>query len=251
MQEPTMASRLAATLKPERQSPLFYQEWQDLLFLHWEYDPGSIQATLPEGLSVDTYDHRAYLGILPFRTRKARPRFLPPLPLLSNFPQINFRTYVYNERGVPGVWFYSLEVDQRLAVALARKIYSLPFFPAKMKVKKVRDQINFISQRPDAPADLRSFYRYAGKGAARQAEPGSLDFFLVERYVLFSLDSNSERLRTARVHHRPYAILSAEVPDWTESLFQLNGFDPPGRPPDHIAMSLIVDAAIYAFQDLE
>ena len=245
-----MASRVAAKLRPENLSPLMFQEWQDLLFLHWDYDPSAIQATLPQGLSVDTYNSHAYIGVLTFVTRKARPRFLPPLPGLSEFPQINFRTYVYDENSVPGVWFYSLDADQRLAVAFARRFFGLPFIYAKMAVEKdAEGEIRFTSQRADTPANLRSFFRYQNTGAARRAEPGSLDFFLVERYILFSRPSNSDRLRSGRVHHRSYALLNAEVLEWTEALFTLNGFEPPDRPPDHAAMSLNVNAAIYPLQD--
>ena len=250
MSEPTMASRMAATLRPENLNPVMFQEWQDLLFLHWEYNPQAIQETLPKGLSVDTFNGRAYIGVLPFVTLGARPRFLPALPGLSEFPQINFRTYVYDEHSVPGVWFYSLDAGQRIAAALARMFFGLPFVYAKMSVEKdAGGEIRFTSQRPDAPAGLHSLFRYRGMGAARRSEPGSLEFFLAERYVLFSRPSNSSQLRSGRVHHRSYALLDAEVLEWTEALFSLNGFDPPNRPPDQAAMSLHVNAAIYPLQD--
>lgn len=98
-----------------------YQRWRDLLFLHWEYPVEQIQQTLPPGLRVDTYHGQAYLGIVPFFMCDIRPRFLPAVRGISHFLELNLRTYVYDEAGVPGVWFYSLDANQRLAVKVARR----------------------------------------------------------------------------------------------------------------------------------
>ncbi|MEI6536644.1 MAG: DUF2071 domain-containing protein, partial [Verrucomicrobiaceae bacterium] len=103
---PGDSQRLAAReLQPG--SPVMFQQWRDLLFLHWEYSAAAIQATLPEGLFVDTFDGKAYLGVVPFFMRKIRPRFLPAVPGISDFMELNLRTYVHDRAGVPGVWFYS------------------------------------------------------------------------------------------------------------------------------------------------
>jgi len=110
-----------------------YQQWRDLLFLHWEYPAAAIQETLPEGLFVDTFGGTAYLGIVPFFMRNSRPRFLPAVPGLSNFMELNLRTYVYDRSGIPGVWFYSLDANQPLAVEIARRIFHLPYRHAKMR----------------------------------------------------------------------------------------------------------------------
>lgn len=115
-----------------------FQTWQDLLFLHWEYDVDEIQQTLPPGLYVDTFEDRAYLGIVPFFMKNVRPRFCPSVPGISNFMETNLRTYVYDERGIAGVWFYSLDANQWLAVKLARTFFKLPYFYAAMHEQ--RDQ---------------------------------------------------------------------------------------------------------------
>ena len=80
-----------------------YQQWRDLLFLHWEYSAAAIQATLPDGLFVDSFDGKAYLGVVPFFMRNIRPRFLPAVPGISNVMELNLRTYVHDPAGVPGV----------------------------------------------------------------------------------------------------------------------------------------------------
>ena len=109
-----------------------YQRWDRLLFLHWEYSPDAIQETLPPGLSVDTFEGRAFLGVVPFFMRNIRPRVLPAVPYLSNFLECNVRTYVHDENGVPGVWFFSLDTNRWLAYKIARIAFRLPYYWAAM-----------------------------------------------------------------------------------------------------------------------
>ena len=104
-----------------------YQRWSHLLFLHWRWDPAAIQATLPDGLFVDTHENHAYLGVVPFWMDAVRPRFCPPVPGLSWFLELNLRTYVHAADGTPGVWFYSLDCNNPVAVHLARTLFSLPY----------------------------------------------------------------------------------------------------------------------------
>ena len=119
--------------RPETAGPVvMWQRWDDLLFLHWEFDPRVIQATLPPGLTVDTHAGRAWVGVVPFRMAAVRPRVLPPVPGLSWFWELNVRTYVRDVRGRPGVWFYSLDCDQPLACAIARRFFHLNYRDADM-----------------------------------------------------------------------------------------------------------------------
>jgi uncharacterized protein YqjF (DUF2071 family) len=185
-----------------------YQSWRDLLFLHWEWDADDIQRSLPSGLRVDRHDGRCYLGVVPFKMRRVRPRFVPPMPGVSDFLELNFRTYAYDASGTPGVWFYSLDANQRLAVAVARRFFHLPYHWARMRVD----------------AD-----RYRAIGSERRAQPGSLEFFLLERYVLFA--ETKRGLQPGRVHHEPYPFRDVELFEWDEGLFSLNGFEPPRRAP--------------------
>ena len=133
---PDEAQRLAACVRPAG-GVVMYQQWCDLLFLHWEYSAAAIQATLPEGLFVDTFGGRAYLGVVPFFMRNIRPRFLPAVPGISDFMELNLRTSVYDRAGVPGVWFYSLDANQWLAVKIARRFFWLPYEHAVMKSNRL------------------------------------------------------------------------------------------------------------------
>jgi hypothetical protein len=149
--------------------------WESLLFLHWAVSAARVQRTLPAGLTVDTFEGHAYLGIIPFFMRRVRLRGLPPVPGLSAFQELNVRTYVYDKEGVPGVWFYSLSCNQPLAVAAARLFTGLNYMTAKMTADR-SDLINYTCRRKRTAAVAG--YRYRGEGAAQEAGIDSLEFFL-------------------------------------------------------------------------
>lgn len=242
---PDLPQRLAARLLPVG-NPVMYQEWRDLLFLHWEYSVAAIQATLPDGLFVDNFGGKAYLGVVPFFMRNIRPRFLPAVPGISNFMEMNLRTYVYDRAGVPGVWFYSLDANQPLAVAIARRFFHLPYEHAKMASSRTSaGVIRYESVRP-GESGRRCFFEYAPGAALLEPPPESLEFFLVERYRLYS--SAPSGLRRGAVFHQPYPLCRAKVTAWDEHLLTLNGFSPTARPPDHILMSRGVDVTVFPLQ---
>src|SRR5437867_5100192 len=103
--------------------------WHDLLFLHWPVRPEIIRPLIPNGLELDTFDGAAWIGVVPFRMTGVRLRWLPPLPGISAFPELNVRTYV-RVRDRPGVYFFSLDAGSRTAVAMARAWFHLPYFHA-------------------------------------------------------------------------------------------------------------------------
>ena len=224
------------------------QRWRDLLFLHWEYPAAAIQTTLPEGLFVDTFEGRAYLGVVPFFMQSIRPRFLPAVPGISDFMEMNLRTYVHDRAGVPGVWFYSLDANQWLAVKIARRFFHLPYEHAKMKSSRTaRGRIRYESLRTGGRANgARCVFDYAAGPEVPQPAPGSLAFFLVERYRLYS--SAPDGLRRGAVFHEPYPLCSANVTAWDEHLLALSGFTPTGRPPDHFIMSHGVNVTIFPLE---
>ena len=125
---PTNAQRLLLRQRPVGRTVVMKQAWRNLAFLHWRMPVDVVQRTLPPGLTVDTFDGAAYIGLVPFYMRRIRPRFLPPVPGLSWFLEVNVRTYVIDHNGVPGVWFYSLDANQWFAVKIARRFFKLPYF---------------------------------------------------------------------------------------------------------------------------
>jgi len=222
MTEPTSIDRAAATQEPG--SPvLMHQNWHHLLFLHWEVPPAELQALLPHGLDLDTFDGKAYVGLVPFTISGVRPSFVPPMPLISSFHEVNVRTYVHRGGKEPGVWFFSLDASSALAVTAARAMYKLPYFDAAITFA-VSDEplqtVEFHSQRTDPrgamPANGRMVYKPAD-GVITHASMDTLEFFLLERYILYAADDRHNLYR-ARVHHQPYPIERAEVLELEETL---------------------------------
>jgi uncharacterized protein YqjF (DUF2071 family) len=240
-----LARQLALREMPGGQH-VMHQTWRELLFLHWRFPPEAIQGTLPTGLTVDTYDGLAFVGLVPFFMRNVRPRFLPVVPGISNFLETNVRTYVIGPDGTPGVWFYSLDAGNRLAVQLARRLFHLPYFHAEMKAERVGETIRYQTRRAQAASSHMSRFEYAPVAPAQLAEPGSLDFFLVERYVLFA--SRGDRLAKGRVHHVPYPVQPAEASQWDAGLLALAGLPAPEHEPDHVAFSSGVDVRVYPLE---
>ena len=245
--DPDGSQRLAARVRPTGNAVMF-QQWRDLLFLHWECPAAAIQATLPEGLFVDTFGGRAYLGVVPFFMQKIRPRFLPAVPGISDFMEMNLRTYVHDRAGVPGVWFYSLDANQWLAVKIARRFFHLPYEHAEMKSSRTaQGRIRYESLRTGARANgARCVFDYAPGAELPQPAPDSLEFFLVERYRLYS--SAQDGLRRGAVFHEPYPLCRAEVTAWDENLLALDGFTTTERAPDHVIMSRGVDVTIFPLE---
>jgi uncharacterized protein len=254
MKPPTLSDRLAVRDRPTYRSPLIYQSWRSLLFLHWEYNVEAIQSTLPVGLRVDTFAGKAYIGVVPFFMQDVYPRLLPTLPGLSDFQELNVRTYVYDDRGVPGVWFYSLDANQWLAVQAARMIFSLPYFYAKMhkEMNPETNEIIYSSKRSGADPLLTTHFRYRPqlKTAIQRAEPNTLEFFLIERYVLFTYSNWSQRLFRARVHHAPYPLVNVEANHSDKNMFSLNGISKPSGAYDHAIMSPGVDVEVFGLEPI-
>lgn len=220
------------------------QNWRRLLFLHWAMEPEVVQATLPRGLQVDCRDDRAWVAVVPFAMERVRPVGCPPVPGISNFLELNVRTYVRDETGRTGVWFYSLDCTQPLAVWTARTFFGLPYFDAWMEERVRLAGIDYFCERNET--GRRSQFRYRGVGGAAPALAGSLEEFLVERYVLFT--RHRGQLTTGEVWHEPYRIQRAEVAAWSTVPLELAGFDVGSRPPDHAVFAPGVDVRVFGLR---
>ena len=204
------------------------QRWQDLLFLHWTFRPEVIQRTLPPGLTVDIFEDAAWVGIVPFYMNAVRPVGLPAVPWLSSFLELNVRTYVRDDHGRAGVWFYSLDCNRWPAVEVARRGFHLSYQHATMEARKEPDG-NFVyqCQRCSRATNGRSndlaVYQYRGIGGLFEAQLGTLEFFLAERYRLFSWNANRRQLYTGEVWHHPYPLQTAEVRTWSAAPVAWNG----------------------------
>ena len=206
------------------------QSWHDLLFAHWPLDGAALRPLLPWQLQIDTFEGQAWLGVVPFRMTAVRLRGTPPVPWLSAFPELNVRTYVTCE-GKAGVWFFSLDAGNALAVAIARAWFHLPYFRARMSCADREGWIQYESQRTHrgAPAaSLKVQYRPVGKVFSSQS--GTLEHFLTERYCLYTADERSQIIR-AEIHHPPWPLQAAEAELKVNGMAEAAGVTLPARKP--------------------
>lgn len=186
------------------------QSWRDLLFAHWPVPVARLAGLVPAGVDIDEHgaSGTSYVGIVPFLMAGVMRRPWPDLPWISAFPELNLRLYVRVD-GKPGVWFVSLDAANPLAVWAARRFFHLPYFNARMHVRRDGDRVVYQSQRR-GPVRVAFSARYGPTGPPRLAAPGTLEHFLTERYCFFTTDRGG-RLLCADVHHEPWPLQDAEA----------------------------------------
>jgi uncharacterized protein YqjF (DUF2071 family) len=211
--------------------------WHELLFMHWAVPVKSLRPHVPETLDLDTFEGRAWIGVVPFRMTNVRPRFVPPIPGLSAFPELNVRTYVVpsGTKQKPGVWFFSLDATNPLAVRAARWSYHLPYYDARISCAANGGEntptVRYSSRRTHQgapPAELDLEYRPTGKPF--NAERGTLEYFLTERYCLYSANPAGALYR-CEVAHPAWPLQPARAEVRRNTMTRQLGFDLPDEEP--------------------
>lgn len=239
--------RLSSIQRPDGR-PAGFQRWRNLLFLHWEVPAPAVQALLPPGLTVDTFEGRAYVGVVPFTMRDVSPWWAPSVPGISNFHELNVRTYVHRDGEHPAVWFFSLDAAATIAVLLARLGWSLPYYRASMSMKVDGDEVEYRSRRwfaGERPAELEVRYRVGAPLGVTL--PGTFEHFLAERYLLIS--KRGDGFMLGQVHHRAYPLHRAEVVELSETMVVASGLPAPEGAP-HVLYSPGVDVDVYALRPI-
>jgi uncharacterized protein YqjF (DUF2071 family) len=231
--------RLTIRERPDR-VPLMQQTWGKLLFMHWKIDARLLRPLIPAELSIDTYEGDAFIAVTPFTIWGTRASFLPPIPGFSEMHELNVRTYVHY-KGTPGVYFLSLDASSALAVLGARTFFLVPYFTAEMSLKQDGRQIVYHSRRThrDAPpAAFDATWKFGD--ALGESQPGSLEFFLTERYCFFTV--SGESVYRCRIHHAPWQLRTAEVFSFKSSMLESHHLPTPaGEPLLHYSEELTVD----------
>jgi uncharacterized protein len=206
------------------------QTWHDLLFAHWPVDQKRLRALLPSGLDLDLHQGQAWVGLVPFHMTNVSPRAVPSVPWVSAFPELNVRTYVH-VHDKHGVYFFSLDAGSAIAVGLARLLFNLPYYVASMKVAQDGGTIRFRSDRNGTGSDRARFVAsYRPTGGTFHAQPHSLEYFLMERYCLYTVDARG-RPHRLDIHHRPWALQSATASFEFNTMGDVNGIALPASPP--------------------
>jgi uncharacterized protein YqjF (DUF2071 family) len=199
---------------------LMSQTWENLLFAHWPVPASTLKPLIPAGLELDLYKGEAWVGVVPFTISNIHLHGLPPIPGTDAFPEINVRTYV-RKNGQPGVYFFSLDAQSRLAVAGARQFFHLQYHYSRFKVTVAGGQVSYRCRRPSkAEDDFAAGYQPVGK---RLVKKDPLTLWLTERYRLFSADRRG-RLFKGEIRHPSWPLYSAQSSIKINHMAELNGF---------------------------
>jgi len=213
------------------------QTWRDVLFAHWPLPVAQLRALVPPSLPIDNFNGEAWLSITPLYIAPLRMRFLPPMPGNGAFPEINVRTYVTLEEK-PGIYFFSLDARSLSAVLGARAAYLLPYFHARMERRKTGETVAFRSERRSG---VRAAFagEYAPSSPVREAQRGTLDYFLTERYCLYTV--SGQVVYRGEIHHRAWPLQDARAEISVNTMARAAGIDLPEQAPLlHYASSLKV-----------
>jgi uncharacterized protein YqjF (DUF2071 family) len=214
------------------------QTWHDLLFAHWPIPVEVMRPLIPPQLQLDTYEGKAWIAVVPFRMSGVVPRSLPDMPWLSAFPELNVRTYVHAPVppggdpviGKPGVYFFSLEAANPVAVTLARRIFKLPYFNAKMSLSYQGDFIHYTSQRIHQGAPPANFVgSYGPTGESYSSQLGTLESWMTERYCLYT--THGDHLYRGEIHHLPWPLQPAGAEITVNTMTEAAGITLPPEPP--------------------
>ena len=231
--------RLSIRSRPSGQ-PIMHQKWGKLLFMHWPIDANLLRPLIPAGLEIDTFDGSAWIAIVPFTMWDIRafPPYVPAMLGLNAMHELNVRTYVHLN-GTPGVWFFSLDCNNAAAVFGARTFYYLPYYNAELTLEQADSKIDYSLDRTDKPkANFRATWHIGT--SLPTSEPDSLEFFLTERYCLFS--EHKSELYRSQIHHQSWPLQTATLDSHTSTMIDALNLPEPTDPPLlHYAEEIAVD----------
>lgn len=216
------------------------QGWYDLVYLHFPYEPSVVKALLPDGLEVDEFDGKAWVGLIPFSMRGIGLPRLPAIPYLGSFPEVNVRTYV-KCNGVPGVWFFSLDINRLLPTVVARTTYKLPYCFGTASHWREGDDVYTMVRRKWPRLSGASSEVFTPRTSIhvrvgdRIDVPTEFDVFVSARWGLYSR-AGKNTLRYAPVEHPPWPLQHASLVSLDDSLVRAAGLPSPTQDP-HVLFS--------------
>jgi uncharacterized protein YqjF (DUF2071 family) len=233
-----------------QKTSIMKQEWHNLLFLHWSFPVKSIRPYIPSQLDIDTYSNRAWIGIIPFQMRRLRPSFAFSIPPISNFTEINLRTYVKDKYNRKGVWFFSLDTQNPLGNWIAKRFFHLNYRFAKTEFLTSDAQLNTCKfTLPNSKQSEQTFsWQHSESTFMPSQEPKSLECFLTERYRLFSYNQKKNTLLTGTLSHKPYQLNRPTLLEYSTDLFTSNGIEVPNAYPESILACKQTKVNVYPIE---
>ncbi|HYD02323.1 MAG TPA: DUF2071 domain-containing protein, partial [Phycisphaerales bacterium] len=132
------------------------------------------------------------------------------------------------------------------AVRVARRLFRLPYMDARMSLRWKDGRVEYESvrtHRGEPPAEFRGSYRPTGPAA--NASPGTLAYFLAERYCLYACGWRGDtRLFRCDIHHRLWPLREAEAEVPVNSMATAAGVTVPARSP-HLMFAERLDVAAW------
>ena len=226
-----------------RRIPIMRQTWSNIVWCHWAVDPQQVKAVIPTGLEPDLFEGKAWVGLIPFSMKNLRLpgpfAILSKLVRVSNFGEVNVRTYVKDSKGRSGVWFCTLDSDDWLAVKTANIAFGLPYRLSETRLEKTGSIIKWSNRRKgdQAKAELEVT---ASDEPWREAASG-LEQFLVERYSLYTLRRG--KLLRGSLSHEKWNVRSAELQQLNDETVRVAGFKTSDAP--HILIGSDVEVTVY------
>ena len=174
-------------------------------------------------------------------------------------------SYLCSLPGCPGCLVLFIGRGQQFGGLGARTFYHLPYFNATMGLAQNQNAIDYSSVRSDA-GTYAHFFAANGEGFSARldsaqfqnlpqaklemswnmgerlptAEPGSIEFFLTERYCLYSYDRGA--VYRSRIFHHPWPLQTASTNSCESTMIESLGIaQPRGEPLLHYAESISVD----------
>jgi uncharacterized protein len=206
------------------------QSWSQLLFAHWPVSPDVLRPLIPPTIQIDTFEGQAWIGVVPFYMSHVRARGLPLIPGTNHFCELNVRTYV-TDGSRAGVWFFSLDASNPLAVFGARKAFHLPYYYARMSLQQSDETVTYESSRTDTSTQAAHFSAtYCPTSPVYHSTAGTLVSWLTERYCLYATDRGGHLYR-GDIHHAPWPLQDAQADIRTNTMAEAAGITLPDIPP--------------------
>lgn len=203
--------------------------WSQMLLLHWPFSLKAVRPLVPDELELDSFDGKAWISILPYRVRGVRPIVAPSIPWFSTFLQLDVRTYVLHQ-GEPGVFFFSLDASNPVAVWLARTVFRLPYFRADMQLRRKGDSFRLTSARSHQGARPATFdCQWTPREPLAGATRDEFAAFVSDRDRLFA--PHAGKVMTCSIQQEPWPLRRAHVSALETTLFEATDLPEPECPP--------------------